>query len=55
MSDKSWHRQIWDEVQDRVENSIILEGMPQSEMEDELDKRMIILIEKICDLAFKED
>ena len=53
--------QVWDEVQDRVEASVRLTLLskniePTNELvEDELDKRMIILTEKLCDLAFSED
>lgn len=53
-----FQRQLWDEVQDRIEASIHLELLtknikPTNELvEDELDKRMIILVEKLCDLAF---
>jgi len=53
--------QVWDEVQFRVEKSVELTLLSKNIkptpklIEDELDKRMIILVEKLCDLAFKED
>jgi len=53
--------QVWEEVQDRVEASIRLNFLSKNiistdeQIEDEMDKRMIILVEKLCDLAFQGD